>query len=61
VPDLLGGLDSIVQNDVEQRLMNPDATVVFNKAELAKAIHEETNAGPSGADHFPRKEYPSPR
>jgi hypothetical protein len=32
--------------------MNPDATVVFNKAELAKAIHEETNAGPSGADHF---------
>jgi len=51
-PDLLGGLDSIVQNDVEQRSMNPDATVVFNKAELAKAIHEEANAGPSGTDHF---------
>jgi hypothetical protein len=30
--------------------MNPDATVVFNKAEIAKAIHEEANAGPGGAD-----------
>jgi hypothetical protein len=34
---------SIVQNHVEQRFMNPDATVVFNKAELAKAIHEEAD------------------
>jgi hypothetical protein len=32
--------------------MNPDATVVFNKSKLAKAIHEEADAGPSGADHF---------
>jgi hypothetical protein len=32
--------------------MNPDATVVLNKAKLAKAIHEEADAGPSGADHF---------
>ena len=32
--------------------MNPDATVIFNKAELAKAIHEEANAGPGSADHF---------
>jgi hypothetical protein len=32
--------------------MNPDATVVFNKAELAKAIHEEAHARPGGADHF---------
>jgi hypothetical protein len=36
--------DSIVQNHIEQRFMNPDATVVFNKAELAKAIHEEADA-----------------
>jgi hypothetical protein len=36
--------DSVVQNDVEQRPMNPDATVVFNKAELAKAVHEEAHA-----------------
>jgi hypothetical protein len=32
--------------------MNPDATVVFNKSKLAKAIHEEADAGPSGADPF---------
>jgi len=32
--------------------MNLDATVVCNKAELAKAIHEEADAGPSGADHL---------
>jgi hypothetical protein len=44
--------DSVVQNDVEQRLVNPDATVIFNKAELAKAIHEEADAGPGGSDHF---------
>jgi hypothetical protein len=36
--------DSVVQNHIEQRFMNPDATVVLNKAELAKAIHEEVYA-----------------
>ncbi len=46
------GEGSVVQNHIEERLMNPDAAVVFNKAELAKTIHEEANAGPGGADHF---------
>jgi hypothetical protein len=46
------GEASVVQNHIEERLMNPDATVVFNKAESAKTIHEEANAGPGGADHF---------
>jgi hypothetical protein len=32
--------------------MNTDATVVFNEAELAKAIHEEADAGPGGSNHF---------
>jgi len=41
-----------VQDHIEQRFMNPDATVVFDKAEVAKAVHEEADAGPSGADHF---------
>ena len=41
-----------MQNHIEQRLVNPDAAVVLNKAELAKAIHEEADAGPGGADHF---------
>ena len=43
--------DSVVQNDVEQRLMNPDASVIFNKTELAKSIHEEADAGPRGPNH----------
>ena len=42
----------IVQNHIEQRLMDPDAAVVFDKAELAKVIHEEADAGPGGADHL---------
>jgi hypothetical protein len=36
--------DSVVQNHIEQRFMNPDAAVILNKAELAKAIHEEADA-----------------
>src|SRR5271154_1586178 len=32
--------------------MNPDAAVVFNEAELAKAIHEEAHTRPGGANHF---------
>jgi hypothetical protein len=47
---------SVVENHIEQRFMNADATVVFDKAQLAKAIHKETDAGPSGADHF-RKSF----
>jgi hypothetical protein len=42
----------IMQNHINQRLIDPDATAVFNKAELAKAIHEETDAGAGGADHL---------
>jgi hypothetical protein len=36
--------DSVMQNHIEQRFMDPDTTVVLNKAELAKAIHEEADA-----------------
>src|SRR5580692_10518282 len=32
--------------------MHLDATVVFNKAELAEAIHEEAHPRSGGADHF---------
>jgi hypothetical protein len=32
--------------------MDPDATVVVDKAELAKPIHEEADAGPGGSDHL---------
>ena len=42
----------VVQNDIEQRLMNLDGAVVFNKSEIAETIHEKTNSRPSSADHF---------
>ena len=47
---LLG--EMIVQNHIHQRLIDADATVVFNKAELAKAIHEEADTGAGCADHL---------
>jgi hypothetical protein len=43
---------SIKQDHIQQRLVNLDASVVFDKTELAKSIHEEADAGASGADHF---------
>src|ERR1035441_6341263 len=42
----------IVQNDIDERLMDPDAAVVIDEAKLAKAIHEEADAGAGGADHL---------
>ena len=45
-------IDSIVQNHIEQRLMNLDAALVCNKAEFAKAIHEEADALQRSADHL---------
>ena len=41
-----------MKNHIEQRLMNPNAPVVFDKAVLTKTIHKETDAGPGGPDHF---------
>jgi hypothetical protein len=32
--------------------MDPDAIVVFNQPEVAKAIHEGTDARTGGADHL---------
>ena len=34
-----------IKNHIEQRLVHTDAPVVFDKTVLAKAIHEETDAG----------------
>src|SRR3984885_2210222 len=42
----------IVQDYIEQRLMYLDTPVVFDEAELAKAIHEEADPGPRGPDHL---------
>ncbi len=42
----------VIQEHLEQRLMHPDAALVFNKTKLAKAIHEEAYAGPRRTDHI---------
>ena len=42
----------IVEDDVEQGFVDADAAVVLDEAELAKAVHEEADAGAGGADHF---------
>jgi hypothetical protein len=45
-----GGLP--MQEDVEKRTMNVQATVVFDEAKLPELVHELVNPRPSGADHF---------
>src|ERR1035441_5905400 len=42
----------IKQYRIQHRLVNLDVPVVLNKPEFAKAVHEETDAGASGADHL---------
>src|ERR1039457_6803399 len=42
----------VVQNNVQEGFVNLDATVVFDKAELAKAVHEEADPRPGCPDHF---------
>jgi hypothetical protein len=41
-----------MENHIEQRLVDPNATVVLDKAHLAKSIHEVTNSRASDADHL---------
>ena len=43
---------SVVQNDIQQRFVDLDAAAVVNKAQLAKAVHEEADARPGCADHL---------
>jgi hypothetical protein len=41
----------IVKNHVEKGFVDVDATVVIDKAQLAKAIHEEADPGSSRSNH----------
>jgi len=50
---MLGRL--IVKNHVEKGPVDVDAAVVIDKAELAKAIHEETHPGSSRSDHVGKR------
>ena len=42
----------VEKNHIKQRLVHLDAAVVIDIAERTEAIHEETDAGPRGADHL---------
>jgi hypothetical protein len=41
-----------MQNDIEQGFVNTDTSVVLDKAQLAKPIHEEAHTRPGGSDHL---------
>jgi len=41
-----------MQDDVEQRLVDPDAAVVFDIAEFSETVHEEADSRAGGTDHF---------
>jgi hypothetical protein len=43
---------AIEEDCFEKRRANMDATVVFNKPEFAKAVHEEADAGAGSANHL---------
>src|ERR1700686_767801 len=49
----------LVQNDIQQRAVDFDAVfdaaVVFNEAELAKFVHEETHARPRRSNHLRKR------
>src|SRR5690348_3406985 len=42
----------VVQNNIEQRSVDFQLAVVFDKTELSESVHEEADAGTSCADHF---------
>src|ERR1700723_1737463 len=42
----------IMQNNIQERFVNPNSVAVFDKAELAKAVHEEADPGPRCPDHL---------
>src|ERR1700675_4191400 len=42
----------IVQDDVNERAMNLEGTVVFDKAETPELVHEEADSRSGSADHL---------
>ena len=41
-----------MENDIKEGAVHVQPAVVFNKAQLPKLIHEETDAGARRADHL---------
>src|SRR5271166_3845972 len=51
-PDSSRTETSVVEHYVEQRTLNFQPTVVFNKTQLPKPIHKKVNSSPRRPDHF---------
>lgn len=45
----------VVQNNIQQRFMHLDVTIVRDKAELTKFIHKVANSRSCGSDHFGKR------
>src|ERR1700730_9291544 len=45
----------VVQNDIQQRTVDFDASVVVNKTQFSKFVHEKTHAGPGRSDHLRKR------
>jgi hypothetical protein len=44
-----------VKDDIEKGIVNVQAAVVPKEPQFAELIHEETDAGPRGADHLSQR------
>ena len=42
----------IVQNHIQQGSVDPDATVILDKAEFAEPVHEKAHSRPCRSNHF---------
>jgi hypothetical protein len=51
-PELILDMWLFVQNQVQQLSVNLDMTVVLNKTQFPKSVHEEVDAGPRRSDHL---------
>lgn len=41
-----------MEDDIEERAVHGQSTVVLDKAQLAELVHEETHASPRSTDHL---------
>src|ERR1043166_1778372 len=45
----------VMQHHVQQGIVDFQASVIFDEAELAKLVHEHAYAGPRGSDHLGKR------
>ena len=45
----------VVQDDIEEGTVNLQSAILVKESQFAELIHEETDAGPRGADHLSQR------